>query len=160
MSTRTTPGPTGVGPVAGRPPRPARRAVVAMYTGLALTVLPMLALAYDLTSTGALARHLHEVYAGYVTPPDEAAVAAYLFTIGALAVVGWLWMVWAVRRQKRWVRPAASGLFLLGTVVALAHLTVTEYGQTILPTSVGLAGLLPLIPGLVAVVLLWRRRES
>src|SRR5690606_38192577 len=138
MRTQTTargqkPGSAG----AQRPlPRSAKQAVVAMYTGLALTVLAMLALAYDLTSTGGLARHLREVYEGYAaSAPDEAGIAAYLFTLGGLAVAGWLWMVWAVRRQKRWARPVASGLFLLGTVVALAHLTVTEYGQTILPTS-------------------------
>lgn len=140
-------------------PQSARRAVVAMYTGLALTVLAMLALVFDLASTGVLAEHLREVYEGYATPPDEAAVAAYLFTLGALGVLGWLWTVRAVRRRKRWVRPVATVLFLLASVVALANLTVTEYDQTILPIQVRLAGLLPCIVGLVAVVLLWARRE-
>jgi hypothetical protein len=108
-----------------------------------------------------LAQHLHDVYAGYVTnPPEAGAVAAYLFTLGALGVVGWLWMLWAVRRQKRWARLVATVLFLVAGVVALADLTVTEYGQTILPIQIGLAGLLPSLAGLVAVVLLWIRRES
>lgn len=134
-----------------------RGAMVAMYTGLALTVLAMLGLVRYLASTDGLTEHLHEVYEGYASPPDEAGVAAYLFTLGALGVLGWLWMLWAVRRQKRWAPPVATVLFLLAGVVALANLTVEEYGQTILPTSIGLAGLLPCIAGLVAVVLLWRR---
>lgn len=149
-------------PVVEHPlPRSARHAMVAMYTGLVLTVLAMLALVYDLASTGVLAQHLRDVYAGYVTnPPEAGAVAAYLFTLGALGVVGWLWMLWAVRRQKRWARLVATVLFLVAGVVALADLTVTEYGQTILPIQIGLAGLLPSLAGLVAVVLLWIRRES
>lgn len=139
-------------------PRSARRAVVAMLTGLALTVAAMLALAANLASTDMLARHLQEVYAGYaVSPPDEVAVATYLFTLGVLGIVAWLWMVWAVRRQKRWARLVATGMFVLASVVAVANLTVTEYGQTILPTQFGLAGLVPCLAGLVAVVLLWRR---
>lgn len=134
-----------------------RRAVVAMYTGLALTVAAMLALVVDLASTGVLAQHLHEVYEGYVASPPVAGVAAYLFTLGALGVLGWLWMVWAVRRRKRWARLAATVLFLLASAVALTNLTVTEYDQTILPIQVGVAGLLPCVAGLAAVVLLWRR---
>ena len=140
-------------------PQSARRAVLAMYTGLALTVVAMLALVFDLASSGVLAEHLDEVYEGYASPPDKAAVAAYLFTLGALGVVGWLWTVWALRRRKRWARLVATVLFLIASIVAVADLTVTEYGQTILPIRVGLAGLLPCIAGLVAVVLLWSRRE-
>jgi UDP-N-acetylmuramyl pentapeptide phosphotransferase/UDP-N-acetylglucosamine-1-phosphate transferase len=131
--------------------------MVAMYTGLALTVLAVLALVLDLASTGVLAQHLHEVYEGYVSPPDEAAVAAYLFTLGGLGLLGWLWMLRTVRRQKRWARPVATVLFLLASAVALANLTVREYDQTILPIQVGLAGVLPCIAGLVAVILLWRK---
>ena len=139
-------------------PVSARRAVVAMYVGLALTIAAMLALIFDLAATGGLAQHLREVYAGYVAnPPDEAGVAAYLFTLGALGVLGWLWMLWAVRRRKRWARPVATVLFLLASAVALINLTVTEYDQTILPTQVGVAGLLPCVAGLAAVVVLWRR---
>jgi hypothetical protein len=39
----------------------------------------------------------------------------------------------------------------------LRNLTVSEYGQPILPTWLGVVGLLPCLAGLVAVVLLWRR---
>jgi hypothetical protein len=126
-------------------PRSARRAMVAMYTGLAVTVVAMLALARYVASTDGLAEHLDEVYEGYASPPDEAGVAAYLFTLGALGVLGWLWMLWAVAGQKRWARPVATVLFLLASVVAVANLIVTEYGRTILPTSIGLAGLVPCV---------------
>jgi hypothetical protein len=145
----------GVAPEPAWPPS-ARRAVVAMCAGLALTIVAMLVPIIDQASTDELARHLQDVYAGYnVDVPPTAAVLAYLVTIGALGITAWLWMVWAVTKQKRWARPAATTLFVLATGLAVANLTVREYGQTILPTQVGLVGLLPCLVGLAAVTLLW-----
>jgi hypothetical protein len=139
-------------------PRSARRAVAAMYVGLALTVIAMIVPIVEQTSTDTLSRHLHDVYAGYdVDAPAASAVVAYLVTIGGLGIVAWLWTLWAIRRRKRWVRPAATALFLLAGAIALADLTVQEYGRTILPTQLGLVGLLPCIAGLLAVILLWMR---
>ena len=57
------------------------------------------------------------------------------------------------RRSARWVALAA----LVGAVaVSGANLAVSEYGTTILPTWLGLVGMLPCLPGVVAVVALWR----
>jgi hypothetical protein len=135
-----------------------RTAVLAMYVGLVLTVVAAIVPVVDEASTDSLSQHLQDVYAGYgVDVPATSAVLAYLLTIGALGVVAWLWMLWAVRRRRPWARPAATVLFLLASGLALVNLTVQEYGQTILPIRVGLVGLLPCLAGLVAVVLLWRR---
>jgi hypothetical protein len=139
-------------------PQSARRAVVAMYAGLALTLVAMIVPIVDQASTDSLSRDLQEVYAGYdVDAPATSAVVAYLVTIGGLGVAAWLWMARAVRKHKRWVRPAATALFVLASGLALLNLTVQEYGRTILPTRIGLIGLLPCLAGLVAVALLWRR---
>jgi hypothetical protein len=149
----------GVAPEPALPPS-ARRAVVAMCTGLALTIAAMLVPIIDQASTDELSRHLHDVYAGYnVDVPPTSAVLAYLVTIGALGITAWLWMVWAVIKQRRWARPAATTLFVLASGLAVANLTVREYGQTILPTQVGLVGLLPCLAGLAAVTLLWMRER-
>jgi hypothetical protein len=129
-----------------------------MCTGLALTVVAMLVPIIDQASSDELSRHLHDVYAGYnVDVPPTSALLAYLVTIGALGIIAWLWMVWAVTKQKRWARPAATALFVLAAGLAVANLTVREYGQAILPTQVGLVGLLPCLAGLAAVTLLWMR---
>jgi hypothetical protein len=131
-----------------------------MYTGLALTIVAMLIPIIDQASNDGLSRHLQDVYAGYnVDVPAASAVLAYLVTIGALGIVAWLWMVWAVTKQRRWARPTATALFVLASGLAVVNLTVQEYGQTILPTQVGLIGLLPCLAGLAAVALLWRRER-
>ncbi len=51
----------------------------------------------------------------------------------------------------------AAAFLVLGAVLAVVDLSATEYGRPILPTWLGVLGLLPALPGLVAVVLLWRR---
>lgn len=134
-------------------------ALAAIGLGLAATVLAMGAVAYDVTTADVLADHLHDTYAPHgVTPPGEGLVAAYLFTVGGLGILGWAAAAWAVARRKRWARPASTVLLALGALVALAHLTVGEYGSPILPTPVGLAGVAICVPGLLAVVQLWRSR--
>lgn len=139
-------------------PTPERRAVVAMYAGLILTVIAVLVVIVDQMSTNVLSRHLRDVYAGYTaSEPVESAIVAYLAIVGALGTVAWLWTIWAVRRQKRWTRPVATMLFLVASGLALVNLVVEEYGHTILPTVFGVVGVLPCVAGLVAVLLLWRR---
>lgn len=132
-------------------------ALTLLYAGAALTVLAMIALAVDVASTGLLAEHLHDVYDGHVEPPSEGVVAGYLFTVGIIGLGGWLWTAAAVRRRRRSARPVATVLFVLGATVAVSHLTVSEYGETILPTEYGIASLVPSVAGLVAVIALWKR---
>jgi len=138
---------------------PARGAIAAMVAGAGLTVLALAWLVVDLASTDSLTAHLAEVYAGEVEPPPTSAVAAYLFTVGALGVAGWLVTARAVAQRRRWARPLATGLFVAGVLLAVAHLTVAEYGRTILPLEVGLASAVVCVPGLLAVTHLWARRE-
>lgn len=88
---------------------------------------------------------------------DNGALLTYLYGIGALGALCWLWMAWAVSRRKRWARPVATTIFVLAGGVALFNLLVQEYGNTILPTPLGVLGVLPCLAGLVAVVPLWTR---
>lgn len=67
-------------------------------------------------------------------------------------------MIWATRRGKAWIRRTATVLFALGTLVALTALLVQDTsGDTGLAPLLGWIGVLPCVPGLLAVTLLWRR---
>jgi predicted permease len=47
----------------------------------------------------------------------KSSVLTYLFILGAIGTIAWLWMAWAVRRRKAWARSAATAI----CVVAIAN---------------------------------------
>ncbi|MFE3650873.1 hypothetical protein ACFXO2_24140 [Streptomyces sp. NPDC059152] len=141
-----------------QPPH-ARRLLAAMYVGLALTVLATIAPYID-RGTHLLADHIRAAYPSYLQARVDSAVTTCLVVmsvIGALGVLAWLTMAWAVKAGKRWARPAATVVFMLGTSVGLAGLlTKDTSGATGLPPELGWAGMIPSLAGVAAVTLLWR----
>lgn len=132
-----------------------------MHAGLALTALATIAPYVDRSTTHLLAHHIR---AGYPTYPQawvDSAVTTYLVVlsvIGALGVLAWLTTAWVVKAGKRWARPAATVMFMLGTSVGLTGLlTKDTSGAAGLPPALGWAGMIPCLAGVVAVALLWRR---
>lgn len=120
-----------------------------MYTGPGLTIVAMLVPIIELASTCELSRHLHEVYAGHnVNVPAASAIVAYLVTIGALGIVAWLWMVWAVRRHKRWARAAATVLFVLASGLAWSASPSRSTARRFCPPTLGLLACFPVSPAL------------
>ncbi|MDN3259212.1 hypothetical protein QWJ26_05185 [Streptomyces sp. CSDS2] len=142
-------------------PTHSRGALGAIFAGLALTVLTTTASYVDRDTTRLLADHIRAGYPSYSQAQVDSAVTGYLVVlsiIGALGVLAWLTTAWAVRTGKRWARPAATVLFLLGAGIGLAGLlTKDTSGATGLPPELGWAGMLPCLAGVVAVILLWRR---
>ncbi|MBH5333903.1 hypothetical protein IHE55_03420 [Streptomyces pactum] len=132
-----------------------------MYAGLALTVLTTVAAYVDHGTTHVLADHIRAGYPAYPPARIDSAVTTYLViwtVIGALGVLAWLTTAWAVTAGRRWARPAATVMFLIGTGTGLTGLlTKDTSGDTGLPPAMGWAGMLPCLAGLVAVALLWRR---
>lgn len=139
----------------------ARGALGAMYAGLALTVLATIAPYIDRSTTHLLADHIRAGYPTYAQARVDSAATTYLAVlsvIGALGVLAWLATAWTVKAGKRWARPAATVMFILGTSVGLTGLlTKDTSGVTGLPPALGWAGMIPTLAGVVAVALLWRR---
>ncbi|GHF28744.1 hypothetical protein GCM10017786_73600 [Amycolatopsis deserti] len=136
-----------------------RSALAAMYTGLGLTVA---ATVLPYLDSDALAGHVRAGYPAYTEAQIDSAVTAYLVllsVLGALGAGAWLWTTWAVRAGKRWARPAATVLLVLGTGAGLAGLLTRDVsGETGLPPELGWAGMAPCLAGVVAVALLWQQR--
>jgi hypothetical protein len=139
-----------------------RSVIRAMYAGLTMTTIATLAPYIDRATSNTLADHIQAGYPTYTqTSIDPAAntYLVYLSVIGALGVAGWLWTIRAVKAGKRWARATATTLFALATLVALTDLLIRDTsGDTGLPRLLGWVGILPCLPGLVAVTLMWRRR--
>ncbi|GAA4632060.1 hypothetical protein GCM10023196_063940 [Actinoallomurus vinaceus] len=138
-----------------------RSAIAATYTGLGLTVFATIVPYLDRATTHLLADHIRAGYPTYTQTRVDSAVTTYLIllsVIGAFGVIAWLWTAWAVKAGKRWARPAATVMLVLGTSVALTGLlTKDTSGETGLPPALGWAGMAPCLAGLLAVALLWRR---
>ncbi|MFJ2899083.1 hypothetical protein ACIO87_29915 [Streptomyces sp. NPDC087218] len=134
-----------------------------MYVCLALTVLATIATYVDRGTTHLLADHIRAGYPDYSQAQVDSAVTTYLVVssiIGALGVLGWLTAAWAVKAGKRWARPVATMMFVLGASAGLAGLlTKDTSGATGLPPELGWAGMFPCLAGVFAVTLLWRRRR-
>lgn len=138
--------------------RVSRGALAAMWVGLVLTVV---AAAYPFVDRGLLADHIRAGYPAYSATRVDSAVGTYLVllsVIGVLGVLAWSGSVWMVKAGKRWARPVATVLFVLGISVGLTGLLVQDTsGGTGLPPAVGWAGMAPCLAGVVAVALLWTR---
>jgi len=144
-----------------RPTRGGRSAVATMYLGLAATVVTTVIPYVDRSG---LVRHIRAGYPTYGEARiDKAATiyVVYLSVVGVLGLAGWLCSIRAARAGKRWASGAATAMFLVGTSVALTDLLIKDTsGDTGLPTLLGWVGLLPSLPGLLAVALLWSRRSA
>src|SRR5699024_11030130 len=92
-------------------------------------------------------------------PGDTTLLGTALYVYGALGVVGWLVTIHGARRCRTWARPAAIVLLLAATSFAVLVATAREYGSTIFPPDLVVTTCLPPAVGLVATVLLLRRRD-
>ncbi|NUT06495.1 MAG: hypothetical protein HOV76_23755 [Hamadaea sp.] len=84
-----------------------------------------------------------------------------LSVVGALGVLAWIGTTWAVQRDKRWARPVATVMFLIGASLGLTGLLTRDTsGDTGLPATLGLVGMVPTVAGLVAIALLWSSKPT
>jgi hypothetical protein len=138
--------------------------LTAAYTGLGLTVASIVLVFVDHATGNVLAAHIRDGYPFYSRDRIDGAATiylSYLSVLGGLGIIGWLTTLWAIARRKRWARWLATGLFAVGTAVALFDLLVRDTsGDTGLPALIGAAGLLPGLAGLALVIMLWRRPDS
>ncbi|WP_405087598.1 hypothetical protein [Microbispora sp. NBC_01389] len=144
---------------AARSTRRRRGLFAAMWIGLVLTVI---AAAYPFVDH-TLADHVQAGYPSYSVGEIDTAVTAYLAIlsiVGGMGLIGWLGTLWAAKAGKRSTRWVATGVFAVALCIALAGLTVTDTsGDVGLAPAIGWLQMLPCLPGLLAVVMLWGRRQ-
>lgn len=152
MSTmRSTKGPAGT----AKDPMPM------LHLGLVVTVLVALAPVVDLLIVDSIKDHVRDAYPDWPASDvalDRNAIVIYLVSVGVLGVAGWLWTTWLQLRGSRRTRPVATTLFVLALLVALTTVSMGgEAYDTIVPTTYGVLGLVPVVIGAVALVRIWRQ---
>ena len=143
-----------------RPTAPAGMAVLRI--GLAASGVLTAAVLLDQVVIGSLETRLAEVYTPYDVPWQGARtlLMAGLLTLGVAGIPGWLVIAHGAARRRGWAAPIGTALFGLGLGFALTLLTAQEYGQTLVPSWLGLLALLPSAVGVVAITQLWRNRRA
>lgn len=134
-----------------------RGATLALRVGLALSLASIVGLFIDQTIAHSLAEHVRAQYSPYGSVPDPNVLFGYLYATAGLAAAGWLVALRGVRGGRSWVRLFASLMFLVGAMLAVFNLVITEHGTLIFPVLWSVLGLLPSLAGLVALSLLWTR---
>ncbi|MER7010852.1 hypothetical protein ABT324_05420 [Saccharopolyspora sp. NPDC000359] len=144
-------------------PAPAapRTATRALHLGLALTAIAAAAPLIDVATADSIGDHVRNAYPTWpddLVNADRTAIAGYLAAIGVLGTAGWLWVIVGARKHARWVRPVSAVLFALGASTALLNLSLSgDAYTTVIPPLFSTLGALPVLAGLAAVVLLWKR---
>jgi hypothetical protein len=139
-----------------------RPVLAALYLGLTTTFLATIAPYLDQATSHTLAHHIRAGYPSYTQARIDTAVHTYqaiLTIIGVLGVAGWALVIRAVTTGKRWAGPLATLAFILGLGTALTGLLIKDTsGVSGLSPLLGWVGIVPCLPGLVAVKLVWRNR--
>jgi hypothetical protein len=131
-----------------------------MEVGLALTVAATIVPFIDRGTSDLLGDHIRAMYPDYTDSHVSSAATTYLIylsIIGVFGVAAWLWTIRIARKRagRAWI--FATAMFLLGSTIALTNLFIQEEtGDRALPALYGIVGLLPTLPGLAAVAVLWK----
>lgn len=141
-----------------------RSTMAALYAGLALSLVALVAPFLDRGTTHVIADHVRDGYPAYGDGRVDDAVTTWLVVLGSVGIAAllcWSGVIWALRSGKAWARPAATLVFVVGASVEVYALLARDTsGDTGLPMQLGILGVLPCLAGLVAVVLMWRARPS
>lgn len=140
--------------------QPQRAALPALWAGLVMSVLTVLAVHVDRSTVDVLGGHIQAGYPSYSAAEVDAAAGlwvTYLTVLGGLAVISWSVTIAAVRTGRRWARGAATLVFLAAGAIAITNLLIKDTsGEVGLAPLHGWLGVLPCVAGLTAVILLWR----
>lgn len=141
-----------------------RATMLAVHLGWIVTVAALATVWIDHLTANVLAEHIRVSYPHYNEARVDWAATTYLVylsVVGVIGLIGWLFTIWALTRNKPWIRPAANAIFVLATGLLLMNLLIRDTsGDTGLPAQLGWVGLAPSLPGLVAVILLRKNRRA
>jgi hypothetical protein len=139
-----------------------RPLMIALYAGLALSVIGAVAPYVDIATADTIAVHVRDAYPDWPASEvrkDRDAIALALALLGGLGAATWAVAIAAA--GKPWARRFTTAAFAVGTIAALTvGFTGGEAYSTIVPPAYGALVTLPCLAGLAAVVLVWRRGRA
>ena len=132
----------------------------ALHIGLAAQLLVLLMPVVDWLTFDSIATHVRAAYPAWgpgEVALDHDAIVWSLLGVGLLGSLGWLWAIRTSRRAGHRSRIITTALFALGTTVAVTSLLFAGGAyDRVLPLWYGIAGIVPCLAGLTAVVAVWQ----
>ena len=145
-----------------RPPEPTTRnwrgAARAVLLAVALSAVLVVVAIIDQTGGRSLADHAAAMYAPYGKRPDPSLLYGLVYTVAAVGALLWLLVLRAVQSRGRSAPILAVVVATVTAALALLLLVSSEYGAQIFPPLWGILAVLPAAAGVLAAVLLLRRR--
>ena len=144
-------------PEVQRPPIPPQvaNAVKVMYIGAAASILGIV---IDILTVGAtktaIEKRSHHLTASQVNSAQHVLVIAFIVG-GVIGAAVWIFLARACKNGHSWARTTGTVLFALATVDFLVGVSAAPIAG-----AVRLWQLITWLPGLVAVILLWRRPSA
>ena len=146
------------------PPQPATRnwraAARAVKLAVALSAILVVTAIIDQIGSRSLADHAAAVYAPYGKRSDPNLLYGLVYAVAAVGALLWLLVIRAVRSRSQSAPVLAVAVTTITAALALLLLVSTEYGTRIFPPVWGILAILPPAAGILAVVLLFRRRQG
>lgn len=135
-------------------PQPVRNAVKLMYAGAILSAAGIIIDFFGLPSERSALRTQHPHYSEAKIHSLVASNFAAMAVFGLISIALWIWMARTNGAGKSWARIVASVLFAFSTLELLT--SILGFGL-----QLGLIlGVLFWLPGLGAIVFLWRKESS
>ena len=129
-----------------------------MTLAVALSAVLVVAAIIDQADGRSLADHVAAIYAPYGKQPDPNLLYGLVYTVAAVGALLWLLAIRSVRSRRRSAPVLTVVVTTITAGLALLLLVTTEYGAQIFPPLWGVLAMLPPAAGILAAVLLRRRR--
>ena len=129
-----------------------------MTLAVALSAVLVVAAIIDQADGRSLADHVAALYAPYGKQPDPNLLYGLVYTVAAVGALLWLLAIRSVRSRRRSAPVLTVVVTTITAGLALLLLVTTEYGAQIFPPLWGVLAMLPPAAGILAAVLLRRRR--
>lgn len=133
-------------------------ALAALWAAVGLSAVLAVATIVDQASVHALRDHSVEMYEPYGVPANPGALYAILYTVAVLGALFWIPAIPGARKGRLWSAIVTVAGVVVAGGLALTLFAVSEYGEPLYPPVWGVLALLPPVAGVVAAVLLFRRR--
>ena len=145
-----------------RPPEPATRnwpaAARAVTLAVALSAVLAVAAIIDQAGGRSLAEHATAIYTPYGKRADPNLLYGLVYAVAAIGALLWLLVLRVVQSRGRSAPILAVVVTTVTAALALLLLGTTEYGARVFPPLWGILAVLPAAAGILAAVLLRRRR--